>query len=143
MRKNAVWMLLAAAVVASVVALAQKAGGTGSAQSQMGPQNPSYVGSLPVREDQGAKAYQALTKVTAEEAVRAAQAALGTTQSPSKVQLGVENGYLVWEVVIGDQEVKVDAGNGQVLHREAVGHEEAREGEGEHEDSEQGEGAED
>ncbi len=69
-------------------------------------------------EGQEAALYQNLAKVTRDQAVAAAQQALGTQAAPTKVQLGVENGYLVWEVVIGDQEVKVDAGTGQVLHRE-------------------------
>lgn len=128
------WALVAVSGLAGVVAVAQRMGTSQAAQAQMGGQNqyPSYTGSLPVAQDQGMGAYQALAKVTAEQAVRAAQAALGTNASPTKVQLGVENGYLIWEVVIGGQEVKVDAGNGQVLHKEAAGQEEQEE-KGEHE----------
>ena len=56
------------------------------------------------------------------------------------LELGDENGFLVWEVVIGDQEVKVDAGNAQVLQKEQVGAEnEAKD----NEDSTEGENEED
>ena len=48
--------------------------------------------------------------------------------------LGNENGYLVWEVVIGGQEVKVDAGTGQVLHKEVYGQDEDHEERGNQED---------
>jgi uncharacterized membrane protein YkoI len=106
-----------------MTALALGALGLATAQKTSG-QNPSYQGSVRVQEKGGeeaeAQAYQALAKVTREEAVRQAQAALGTTQAPTSVRLGVENGYLVWEVVLGGTEVKVDAGTGQVLHQEAA-----------------------
>ncbi|MER3480105.1 MAG: peptidase [Meiothermus sp.] len=93
-------------------------------QNGNGAQNPSYTGSLPVRENLSTQQYQALAKVSMQDAIKAVQAALGTTATPSRAKLGVENGYLVWEVVIGGQEVKVDAGNGKILHQEAVGGEE-------------------
>ncbi|MEZ0321413.1 MAG: PepSY domain-containing protein [Thermus sp.] len=118
-------------------------------KGQGGAQVPAYQGSIPVsqgyaNEAQEASAYQALAKVTAEEAVKAAQQALGTTAAPTRVSLGNENGYLVWEVVLAGQEVKVDAGTGKVLHWETVGKEEkgsTEEHEGEnspHEDVEEG-----
>lgn len=91
------------------------------AQPGQAQQDPSYKGTIPVQENLTPQQYQALAKVTLQEAVKAAQAALSTTAAPSKVKLDEENGYLVWEVVIGDQEVKVDAGSAQVLHKEAVG----------------------
>lgn len=92
-------------------------------------QNPSYQGTIPVSDGDGemneemeVKSYANLAKISPEEATRAAQQALGT-QAPTKVQLGDENGYLVYEVVIGNQEVKVDAGSGKVLHKETLGYE--------------------
>lgn len=48
------------------------------------------------------------------------------------MQLGDETGYLVWEVVIGSQEVKIDAGTAQVLDKADVGGEET-DGESQHE----------
>lgn len=91
------------------------------AQPGQAQQNPNYKGTIAVQENLTPQQYQALAKVTLPEAVKAAQAALSTTAAPSKAELSEENGYLVWEVVIGDQEVKLDAGNAQVLHKEAVG----------------------
>ncbi|GAA5335167.1 MULTISPECIES: PepSY domain-containing protein [Thermus] len=112
----------------------------------MGAQAPSYQGSIPVQQDyateaEEASAYQALAKVTAQEAVKVALQALSTTAAPVRVSLGNENGYLVWEVVLAGREVKVDAGTGQVLHREALGKEEGKSA-GEHgeESHEGGEG---
>lgn len=115
-------ILLAASTLMSVAAFAQQTG-------QSGTQNPSYAGSLRVQENLSTQQYQAMAKVSMQDAIKAAQAALGSTAAPTKVKLGVENGYLVWEVVIAGQEVKVDAGNGKVLHQEAVGGKEENEGE--------------
>ncbi|BBL83346.1 hypothetical protein TthAA37_22110 (plasmid) [Thermus thermophilus] len=104
---------------------------------QKGTQSPAYQGSIPVQEGQNeaqeANAYLSLAKVSQQEAVAIAQKALGTQAAPTKVQLGVENGYLVWEVVLAGQEVKVDAGTGQVLHQEAYGQEEDKGAHEEHE----------
>ncbi|WP_018465951.1 PepSY domain-containing protein [Calidithermus timidus] len=122
MKKYGKAILLAASALLSLAAFAQKTG-------QNGAQNPSYTGSLPVSENLSAQQYQAMAKVSLQDAVKAAQAALNTTATPTKVKLGVENGYLVWEVVLAGQEVKVDAGNGQVLHQEAVGAPEEKDGE--------------
>lgn len=140
MRKLTTIGLAATALAAFGLSLAGK--------TQQGAQSPSYQGSIPVQEDrsedQEAALYQNLAKVTRDQAVAAAQQALGTQAAPTKVQLGVENGSLVWEVVIGDQEVKVDAGTGQVLHREAYGQEEKgaaheeHEAQGEQENAEEG-----
>jgi len=95
-------------------------------QSQNNQQNPSYKGTIAVQEGQN---YASLAKVSMQDAIKAAQTALGTTAAPSKVQLSNENGYLVWEVVIGGQEVKIDAGNAQVLDKSAVGGAEENDGE--------------
>ncbi|MBO1437975.1 MULTISPECIES: PepSY domain-containing protein [Thermaceae] len=117
-------ILLAASALLSLAAFAQQTG-------QSGTQHPSYTGSLRVQENLSAQQYQAMAKVSMQDAIKAAQAALNSTATPTKVKLGVENGYLVWEVVIAGQEVKVDAGNGKVLHQEAVGAEEDNDGESE------------
>ncbi len=112
-------------------------------------QDPSYVGSIAVQDDpnlteaEEAARLAGLAKITDQEAVTAAQQKLGSTSTPTKVALEAENGYLVWEVVLDGQEVKVDAGTGEVLHMAPVGAEEAGEEENdqaggaqeEHEDS--------
>jgi len=120
------------------------------ALAQNGPNNqtPAYQGSISVANNQGeaqeAQEYTKLAKVSMQDAVKAAQAYVGTTQAPTSVQLGNENGYLVWEVVIGGQEIKVDAGTGKVLHAAPVGHEDGRgenyEGGQQGEDEQSGEG---
>lgn len=65
--------------------------------------------------------YQSLAKITPQQAQQAAEAAQGG--QASSVQLENEDGNLVYAVVIGQQEVKVDAGNGRVLYTEARNHE--------------------
>ena len=129
--KNPKWVILVASALLTLAAF--------SFAQQNQTQDPSYKGSIPVQENLKAPQYQALAKVSMQDAIKAAQAALNSTAAPSKAQLSVENGYLVWEVVIGDQELKVDAGNAQVLHKEAVG---AGDQEGESGENE-GEGEED
>ena len=46
----------------------------------------------------------------------------------SSTTLGDENGSLVYEVVIGQVSVKVDAGNSQVLGQDAAGTEDMENG---------------
>lgn len=105
-----------------------------TAPDQTGPQQnqPGYSGSIPVPQDQSgqseadeAQALQSQAKITADEAKNAA-----LTQFPGatvkKVELDNENGALVYSVQLTDasgkaQDVKVDAGNGKVLHVEADG----------------------
>lgn len=114
--------------LAAGLAMAQTGATPAASQSQ--DQQPAYTGSIAVQdpngvgESQEAAQYQALAKVRMDEAVKAAQSSLQTTEAPSKVSLENENGYLVWEVVIGSQETKVDAGTGKVLHSEQASHEE-------------------
>ena len=102
----------------TVVALAQASGSTNS-QTQGQMQTP-LNGSIKVPQDkqsEGAEAaaYAKMAKVTLGQAVKAAQTSLGVTTAPSSAQLGNENGSLVWEVVIGQQSVLIDAGNAKVL----------------------------
>ncbi|MBW4622330.1 MAG: PepSY domain-containing protein [Cyanosarcina radialis HA8281-LM2] len=59
-----------------------------------------------------------LAKITPQQAQQAAEAAKGGRAS--SVKLENEDGNLVYAVVIGEQEVKVDAGNGRVLYTEAL-----------------------
>lgn len=60
--------------------------------------------------------YQSLAKITPQQAQKVAEAAVGGTAS--KVELGNEDGNLVYEVMVSQTEVLVDAGNGNILHRE-------------------------
>ena len=75
---------------------------------------------------QDAAKYQGLAKITAAQASAAAQANVPGTVS--SVTLGDENGTLIYEVVIGNMAVKVDAGNGQVLGQDMAGNEQADNG---------------
>lgn len=113
--------------VGATIALAQASGGTTQAQGQT--QQPAFTGSIPLPQDnqsEGAEAaaYASMAKVTLDQAVTAAQSSLGNTTAPSSAQLDNENGFLVWEVVIGQQAVKIDAGDAKVLQTEQVGAEE-------------------
>ena len=84
----------------------------------------TYAGSITVddtkyeglSEQEESKALVGLAEITADEAEQVAEAKVGGTAS--KVELGNENGTLIYEVEIGNQEVKVDAGNGSVLQVE-------------------------
>lgn len=69
-----------------------------------------------VEEQQEAAKLQPLAKITARQAQQAAQTSVGG--QASKVELENEDGNLVYAVKIGQQEVKVDAGNGRVLYSE-------------------------
>jgi uncharacterized membrane protein YkoI len=59
---------------------------------------------------------QSLAKISPQQAQRAAETAQGA--KASSVKLENENGSLVYAVKIGQKEIKVDAGNGQVLYVE-------------------------
>lgn len=93
-------------------------------QVQQEVQDPSYEGSIivdeskyeGVSEEDESEALAGLATITADEAKNFAEDEIGSTAS--KVELGNENGSLVYEVQIGKQEVKVDAGNGSILHIE-------------------------
>jgi uncharacterized membrane protein YkoI len=59
-----------------------------------------------------------LAKITAQQAQNAAET--GHRGKSSSVKLENENGNLVYSVVIGQKEVTVDAGNGQILYTERL-----------------------
>jgi uncharacterized membrane protein YkoI len=69
-----------------------------------------------VNEQQEAAKLQSLAKISPQQAQRAAETAQGG--KASSVKLENENGSLVYAVKIGQKEIKVDAGNGQVLYVE-------------------------
>ena len=84
-------------------------------------QDPSYHGSIAVdetkyegmSEQDESKALTGLAGITADQAKQAAEAKVGGTATD--IELGSENGTLVYEVKIGNQEIKVDAGDGSIL----------------------------
>ena len=91
-------------------------------------QDPSYVSSITAPEDENlteeeeAAALKDLAVITPEEATAAALAAVPGTVD--KVELDNENGAIVYSVEITDAsgkqiDVKVDAGNGTVVHQDA------------------------
>lgn len=85
-------------------------------------QDPKLNGSIAIDENQPeglseedeAAALAPLATITKEQAAAAAQAEV--PGDVSKVELDNENGSLVYSVEIGNQDVKVDAGTGAVLH---------------------------
>ena len=89
--------------------------------NQQETQNPSYKGSIAVdeaktegqNEQKESQGLAGLAKISADQAKQTAEAQVGGTASSA--ELDNENGSLVYEVKIGSQEVKVDAGTGAVL----------------------------
>lgn len=98
-------------------------------QNEVDEQQPQYTGSITVDESQyegmseadEAAALQAKATITGAEAEAAALAANpGTTVV--KTELDIENGVLVYSVELSNgMDVKVDAGNGNILHTEQAG----------------------
>lgn len=92
-------------------------------------QDPAITGSIPVQpgvtdgktEAEEQAALQALATISPEQAQAAAVAANpGTTAT--KVELGAENGFLVYDVELSNGlELKVDAGDAKILHTEQAG----------------------
>lgn len=64
-----------------------------------------------------------LAKITSQQAQQAAETAQGG--KANSVKLEAENGSLVYAVIIGNNEVMVDAGNGKVLHTNSQNNEKA------------------
>jgi len=102
-------------------------------QSEVDEQQPQYTGSVTVDESQyeglseadEAAALQAMATISSAEAEAAALVANpGTTVV--KTELDNENGVLVYGVELSNgTDVKVDAGNGQILHTEQAGNDAA------------------
>lgn len=67
---------------------------------------------------------RALAKVTSQQAQLAAETSQGGKSSHTKLEN--EDGNLVYAVVIGQKEVKVDAGNGRVLYTEILNQEDKK-----------------
>jgi len=102
-------------------------------QNEVDEQQPQYTGSITVDESQyegmseadEAAALQAKAIITSAEAEAAALTANpGTTVV--KTELDNENGVLVYSVELSNgMDVKVDAGNGEILHTEQAGNDAA------------------
>ncbi len=71
-----------------------------------------------LKDQQESKKLQSLAKITAQQAQQSAEAA--EQGKATSVKLENEDGNLVYAVVIGQQEVKVDAGNARVLYMESL-----------------------
>ena len=115
-------LLLGSGAIGAYQAMAQNNSPTQVRTSiQQEAQNPSYKGSIAVNnikyegksEWDESKALAGLAKITADQAKKVAEAKVRGIAST--VKLDNENGSLVYEVKIGEQEVKVDAGNGSIL----------------------------
>lgn len=98
----------------------------GSADAALDQAEPAYTGTVSVPDPEPAD-LGTLAKITVDEAQAAALAANpGTTVT--KVELDNENGYLVYGVELSNgSDVKVDAGNGSVLHTETAGGDDGQE----------------
>jgi uncharacterized membrane protein YkoI len=92
-------------------------------------QSPSYIGSLAaddasyegMNEADEAAALAGIAKISEEKAKDAASSAYPNA-TVVKVELDNENGVVVYSVELSDgSDVKVDAGNAEVLHTEAAG----------------------
>uniref|UniRef100_A0A7C3UZF7 Peptidase n=1 Tax=Desulfobacca acetoxidans TaxID=60893 RepID=A0A7C3UZF7_9BACT len=113
-------------VVLALAALGAMGSG-GWAVAGRSEQGPNYSCSIKVPEPEPAD-LAALAKITADQAVAAGQAAFPGAKV-EKVELENENGCLVYEVHLSNgMEIKVDAGNGKVVHQELEKDEERREG---------------
>jgi hypothetical protein len=89
-------------------------------------QAPTYTGSIKVPEPEPAD-LSTLAQIRADQAMAAAQAAFPGAVV-KKVELDNDNGCLVYSVDLSNNmEVKVDAGNGAILHQE-LADQEGREG---------------
>ncbi len=106
MKKNIARITLSSALLLGTLSLV-------SAQTTSNEASAPVVGSIQVPSTEST--YQSLAKVSMDEAVKAAQTHLGVSTAASSASLDTQNGYLVWEVQIGDQEVIVDAGNAAIL----------------------------
>lgn len=110
---------LATVLISGATVLA--AGGTSNSGQNVesNVQNPSYIGSISAPANAGSQVLAGLAKITASNAETAALAQFpGSTVL--KTELDDENGVLVYSVELqtasGIKDVKVDAGNAQILY---------------------------
>jgi hypothetical protein len=126
-----VMAMLITGVGAGKMALAasQTPGAKSGAVQNANGQVPTYTCSIKVPEPEP-RDLSTLAKIKADRAMAAAQAAFPGT-AVKKMELDNENGCLVYSVILSNgMDVKVDAGNGAILHQELAGEEghEGREG---------------
>ena len=98
---------------------------SGTEVADKNEQEPTYTSSIRVQDngqetDDGteAKKLASLAKISSDQAKAAAEKSVGGTAS--SVKLEEENGNVVYAVTVGTKEVKVDAGNGNVLATETA-----------------------
>lgn len=110
---------------------------TGTEATENNNQEPNYTSSIRVASQANdsetndtteAKQLASLAKISEAQAKAAAEKSAGG--SASSVTLEEENGNVVYAVTVGKKEVKVDAGNGKVLHTETAEAGETKEIEG-------------
>ena len=118
--------VLALVTVLAAGATLYGASGTYNSDQNIGPniQDPSYIGSISVPPNAGSQTLAGLAKITASAADKAALAKFpGATVM--KTSLEDENGALVYSVTLqtatGIKDVKVDAGNAQILYTSSGG----------------------
>lgn len=116
-------LLVVCMAIGVSIALASDGPKTTATQSQQTQeaeqdvQEPSYQSSIKVPEAEPAN-LDSMAKITADQAKEAALAA-SPGAAVAQVELDNENGNLVWSVEFTNGiEMKVDAGNGQVVHTE-------------------------
>jgi|GEM_PF-4358751 len=97
---NKALFVLMGGLLLGVLAFAQASGGA--------TQSPTIVQEVQVP--------PSALSVTASQAIQLAQQYLGTQAVPTRVVLADEHGHIVWEVIFGEQEVKVDAQTAQIVH---------------------------
>ena len=125
--KKSIWLagIIALMLVVAIGTASIAVGQTGASKDgDQGEQSPKYEASITVDEEtveglsetEEKKALAPLAKISETEAIAAAEAEVN--RKASETELGSENGALVYEVKIGEQEVKIDAGNSKVLHIE-------------------------
>ncbi len=125
MKNSGFWKgasLALALLLAGGAGKAAWAAASGSGQQQAQEQAPTYTCSIRVPQPEPAD-LSTLAKIKADQAMAAAQTAFPGAQV-KKVELDNENGCLVYSVDLSNgMDVKVDAGNGSILHKEPAGKE--------------------
>ena len=114
----------AAQAQAPIAIMPEPHSGSRSAQISDGDGETKDDAKEQANEQQEASKLKALAKITPQQAQQAAEASQGGKSS--RVMLESEDGNLIYAVVIGKKEVKVDAGNGRVLYTEILNHEDKK-----------------
>lgn len=122
--------ILITAALATTLALSVLGAALAQAQGQNAPPAPTRASAplkgsivVPSSKQEKEAEYLRLARITPQQAAAAAQKAVPGTVL--KVELDEEDGFLVYEVEIGNSEVRIDAGTGQVLRVKQDDHDEA------------------